>query len=94
MALIQIYILLSVIAAIQIMIFYFINHHASYTHFHSHKLSPASIDYTIASYPMSEPICQHTPLSLNKLNIQCEGNNKILKVYAVGITYPSKKHPH
>ena len=31
-------------------------------------------------------------MSLKNFTISCEGDNKILKVYGAGITYPSKKH--
>ena len=55
--------------------------------------SPANIDYTIAAYPMSAPLCQHTPLSLNNFTIKCEGDDTILEIFGAGITYPSKKRP-
>ena len=56
--------------------------------------SPANIDYTIASYPMSAPICQHMPMSLSKFTIKCEGDDTIKKVIGAGITYPSRHHPN
>lgn len=60
---------------------------------HSSLGSPSNIDYTIAAYPMSAPLCEHTPLSLNSINIKCEGNNRIKNVWGAGITYKSKHHP-
>ena len=47
--------------------------------------SPATIDFTIASYPIASPVCQQMPLTLSKFDMTCPGHTRIKEVVGAGI---------
>ena len=51
------------------LIFYYSNYETIADHAHSLSFSAANIDFTLAAYPYSKPICQHAPLNLNQIDI-------------------------
>ena len=88
-ALIQVYALLSILAAIQIGIFVSVKKHIN-TNVHDHNNANPMINLTLASFPMSKAVCQFSPLTLPDFRLTCEGSDKILDIIDAGITYSNK----
>lgn len=48
----------------------------------------AYLNWTLAAFPFSKPICRHAPLDLDNINIKCSGDDTIQTIWASGIIDP------
>jgi len=78
------YIVLALIAIIQMCILYAVNN--------GNENQDWLNKLTLGGFPYSAPICKRVPVAINRMNIECYGDDTIMKVLDIGIL-PRFSHP-